>query len=346
MQMRSCVASATTTALLVLTAGPGRAEQNRPVGASHLSAGEVVTILALPAGSSPEGVALGPNGNIFVGSGFPAGGFIRSEILRIAPDGIVTPFATLDTAVSTDAPGLLGLAAAPAGLVYAALASLNPSTHGVWRVDRDGTRMVRVSGSEQIPFPNALVFGADGALYITDSTGAIWRTGRDGVAREWIRHALLAPADPNHPILPPVGANGIAFFPPDNLYVANTQRGLIARIVIGLDGTAGPLDVIAEDFPLLTIDGIAVNVLGDIHGVVAGFALLGTDPLIRVEPHTGTITATPTMPGSFDVPLSMAFAAGPWERTAVFVTNGALPIGVAGPGPGLVQAEVGVPGFR
>lgn len=334
-------------AVLIVTCGvDGAPEQARRVGGSHLVAGQVNTILALPAGSSPEGVALDRRGNIFVGSRPSESGATTSEILRIAPDGIVSIFATINVAANLDAPGLLGLALDARGNAYVALTSFNPSTHGVWQISRDGTTIVRIPGSEQIPFPNALVFGPRGDVYITDSAGgSVWRVGRDGIAHEWLRHALLAPVDPNDPVLPPVGANGIAFSPPDTLYVANTQRGLIARIVIEPDGTSRPLDVVAEDFALLTIDGIAVDVHGDIHGVVAGFALLGTHPLVRVEPHTGTIALTPTMAETFDVPLGVAFAAGPWDHRTVFVTNGALPLGVPGPGPGLVQAAVGVPGF-
>jgi DNA-binding beta-propeller fold protein YncE len=333
--------------VLILTGGlHSGPEQARQVGGSHLAAGQVETILALPAGSSPEGVALDSRGNIFVGQRPSPDGAATSEILRIIPDGTVSVFATLNVAAQPQAPGLLGLAVDPRGNVYAAVASFNPSTHGVWRISRDGTTIGRLRGSEQIQFPNALVFGPRSDLYITDSAGgSIWRVGRDGIAHEWVQHALLAPVDPNHPLLPPVGANGIAFSPPDRLYVANTQRGSIAQIIVEWDGSPGPLTIVAEGISLLTIDGIAVDVRGDIHAVVAGFAVLGTYPLVRVEPHTGTITPTPTMVEAFDVPVGIAFATGPWDHRTVFVTNGALPVGVPGPGPGLVQAAVRVPGF-
>ena len=323
----------------------GTAVEGGQMGGARLSAGQVETILTLPVGSSPEGVALDRHGNIFVGSRPSESGAATSDILRISPDGSVSVLATLAVAASPGTPGLLGLAIDGFGQIYAAVASFNASTHGVWRISPDGTMVVRLPGSAQIPFPNALAFGARSELYITDSAGgSIWRVAEDGIAREWTRHALLAPVNPNDPLIPPVGANGIAFSPPDTLYVANTQRGLIARVVIERDGSPGPLTTVATGVPLLTIDGIAVDVRGDIHGVVAGFALIGTHPLVRVEPHTGTITQTPTSVGAFDVPLGIAFATGPWDPLTVFVTNGALDIGVDGPGPGLVQAALDVPG--
>lgn len=337
----------TLTLLLGFTDGlRGAPGQPHRTGGSHVPVGDVDSVLALPEGSTPEGVAVDRRGNIFIGNRRTENGLMRSDILWIAPDGTVAVLATLDASGNPEAEGLLGLTADPAGNVYGALASFNPSTHGVWKVARRGAGVARLPGSERVPFPNDLTFDSRGNLYVTDSTGgAVWRLQPGGVAHEWVRHVLLAPADPNHPVLPPVGANGIAFSPPDALYVANTQRGVIVQIAIEPDGTPGPVAVVAESMSLLTIDGIALDVRGDIHGVVPGFALLGTDPLVRVEPRTGTVSPTLTVADAFDVPLSIAFAAGPWDHRTVFVTNGALPLGVPGPGPGLVQAAVGVQGF-
>lgn len=312
-------------------------------GCRRLPAGQIISLLSLPAGNSPEGIALDREGNVFVGNRRPEANGSVSEILRITPDGKAPgrPFVTLDAAVvDPRAQGVLGLAVDARGLIYAALVTFNPATHGVWWVSQDGSVKERLAGSEDMTFPNALIFDARGNLYVTDSaTGSVWRFGRDGVTRFWARDPLLAP-DPPFPGFPAVGANGVAFAPPDTLYVANTSRALIARIPIARDGTAGPPRVVAQDFnTLLAIDGIALDGHGDIHGAIAGFPALGAGPLVRVDPTTGAVAVTPTESEAFNGPLSLAFGRGRRDRESVFVTNGALFPG--GPGPGVIQAGVG-----
>ncbi len=287
------------------------------------------------AGDSLEGIAFDRAGNLYVGNRHTAGGIHVSELLHVARDGRRTLVATLDPAVAAAAPGVLGLVTDDPGNVYAALASFNPATHGVWRIDpRDGARE-RLAGSAGIRFPNALTFDPRGNLYVSDSTGAIWRFPRHGDAGIWIQDALLAPVNPQDPLLPPVGANGIVFLPPDRICVANTQRGLIAQITIGPDGAPGPLQVLAEDVALLTIDGIAADRRGTIYGVIPGSAVLGTNPLVAVEAATGAVRPIDVAPAVFDTPLSLAFGRGSWDHRTLFVTNGDLPIVPGGPGPGI-----------
>ena len=164
----------------------------------------------------------------------------------------------------------------------------------------------------------------------------------------WVAHELLEPL-PDDPFGFPVpGANGIAFYPPDILYVANTERGLIAMVRIQPDGSAGAVEAVTPHFAVPTVDGIAMDVHGDIHALLPGFALVGSSPLVRIDPGTGAVTPTVTEAvdvSMFDTPLSLASGRGPWGVTTVLVTNGDLPVVEGGPGPGVVQVEVGVPGF-
>jgi sugar lactone lactonase YvrE len=205
-----------------------------------------------------------------------------------------------------------------------------------------------VSGSEEIGFPNALTFDPRGNLYVTDSFGAIWRAPRGGPFSLFVEDPLLAPL-PSDPFGSPLpGANGIAFYPPNLLYVANTERGIIARVRIASDEQATSVEPVTAPFAVPTVDGIAMDVQGQIHAVLPGFIPLQTSPLVRIDPATGTVTATVVTlvdMSRFDTPLSLAFGSGPWDVRTVLVTNGDLPIVPGGPGPGVVQVDVGVSGF-
>lgn len=309
--------------------------------------GETEAILSFAPGNLPEGIAVHQAGNVFVGNRQVGGTVTINEILRITPDGSTAVFARLpDT--SADAEGLLGLAVDPVGHVYAALVSFD-GNHGIWRMSRDGTRTDLLPGSRDIVFPNALAFDRAGNLYATDSFGgAIWRARPGESFTRWAADALLEPL-PSDPFGSPLpGANGIAFFPPDTLYVANTERGLVARLRIEADGSAGTVAAVTPAFAVPTVDGIAVDVHGRVYGLLPGFALFEVSPLVSIDPGTGDVSAVVTDAAdisAFDTPLSLAFGNGRWGVKAVLVTNGDLPVVPGGPGPGVIRVEVGVVGF-
>jgi sugar lactone lactonase YvrE len=309
--------------------------------------GDTETILSFAPGNRPEGIAVHPAGDVFVGNRQVGGSVTINEILRLTPDGNTAVFAGLpDTSAAAE--GLLGLAVDPAGHVYGALVSFD-GNHGIWRVSRDGTRTDLLPGSSDIVFPNALAFDRAGNLYVTDSFGgAIWRARPGESFTRWVADGLLEPL-PSDPFGSPLpGANGIAFFPPDTLYVANTERGLVASVRIDPDGSAGPVAAVTPAFAVPTVDGIAVDVHGRVYGLLPGFALLQVSPLVSIDPGTGAVTAIVTDAAdtsAFDTPLSLAFGGGRWGVKAVLVTNGDLPVVPGGPGPGVVRVEVGVPGF-
>jgi sugar lactone lactonase YvrE len=304
-------------------------------------------VVSLPPANRPEGIALSRDGQLFVGNRVVGGATVINEILRVEPDGSMAVFATLP-ASDAGAEGLLGLTIDPAGHVFAALASFDEH-HGVWRIGPDGTPAERLRGSEHIGFPNGLTFDANGHLYVTDSfRGAIWRAARGEPFERWAERPLLTPL-PSDPLgVPLPGANGIAWFAPDVLYVANTERGLIARVRIAPDGTAGPAEAVTAPFAVPTVDGIAMDVRGRIHAVLPGFTLLQASPLVRVDPDTGEampLVVSPVDASRFDTPVSIAFGAGTWGLRNVFVTNSDLPIVPGGPGPGVVRIDVGTAGF-
>lgn len=326
-------------------AGPAYAStgQGLPAPVRHsLPPGQVKSVLALrPLIDLPEGIAIDHRGHIFVSNRRLENDTRVSEILEIALDRTVTVFATLDPAVVDEiGAGVLGLAFDSKGDLYAALASFNPRTHGVWRIRRRG-EAERLPGSRNMIQPNAITFDTRGNTYVTDSAdGTIWRFPGTGRGKLWIRHALLAP-DPNFGI----GANGITFVPPRDLFVANTDLGLIAKIKIKQDGNPGRPGVVASGIELLTVDGLVADARGHLHTVIAAAPAFGTASLVDVNPETGKIKSSTTHESRFDFPTSLVFGRGPRDHNSVYVVNSGLyPEGRPEAAPGVIRVGVGVPG--
>jgi len=338
----------------------------------------VDSVLKLPAGDHPEGVAVDRAGNVYLSNRRFAGAVRQAEILKVSSTGPATAVTRLPDTTDPQGNGVLGLVTDRAGNIYAALDSRDPSSRGVWRVRADGSTPERLPGSEHMSFPNALIFDPAGNLYATDShQGAIWRFPLPDpkTPAPWTQHEFLSPFTfdpfgiplPNGDVqsLPLPGANGIAFFPPNQLYVANTERGLVVQVPIESDGRAGKPRIVAgepvasdpelwlPDPRLWTMDGIAVDAEGQIYAVVPGCVVLSQvtglplAPLVRINPVNAEISGTAVPSNAFHVPLSLAFGRGANDRRSVYVTNAALFADLfPGAGPGLVRANLGVPGFE
>ena len=329
-------------AATVVTAGLG-AHQSL---AQQLPAGHAETVLSLPAGNQPEGIAFDADGTMYVGNRYINGaGLKAAEILRVDSDGTVALFAELLPAPAA-ASGLLGLAVDEGGDVFAANVTFNPASHGVYRISEGGGQIERLAGSEGMIFPNAIAFDDDGLMYVTDSiAGAIWRFDIDSGApgAPWAQHELLLPlaADPFGFPLP--GANGIAYDRPGSLYVANTEKGLVARVSINKNGSAGAVELVAASLLLATVDGIAMDARGDVYGVIPGFSVIGTFPLVRVDASAGIVAPVVTDPAEaskFDVPLSVTFGPAAADHKTAYVTNGDLPVAPGGPGPSVLRVGI------
>ena len=339
-------------AAVMFSTQPGANAQNR-----RLAPGQAETTLLLEEGNRPEGIAVSHDGQLFVGNRQFGETTVTNEILKVAPNGTYQVLATLpssmpDPAVDTQAQGLLGLVLDNVGNIYAALASGDPATRGVWRVSRPrrggGVEIERLQGSENITLPNAMTFDYDGNLYVSDSVGHIWRAPAGGGFSLWLSDPLLEPL-PDDPFgVPLIGVNGIAFNADQyNIYFANTERSIIGRVHVEDDGSPGTPELVTAPFAVPTADGIALDVHGDIHVVLPGFALFGTPPLVKVDAATGAVSATVVNPddvAKFDVPLSIAFGDDGLGAKTVFITNGDLPVVPGDHNPGVVHAGVGVPG--
>jgi sugar lactone lactonase YvrE len=306
-----------------------------PAGAVSASRHAETVLRFDPAqGQYPEGVAVDHRGNLYV-SLAP-----RGQIWKIELGEEPSLFASLVDPASLPLDlGALGLAVDPTGQVYAALASFDPTTHGVWRVSRDGSTRQRLPGSEAIQLPNALTFDERGTLYVTDSlAGAIWRIARDSVAELWMQDALLVGIPGLIPGGAPIGANGIAFWK-SALFVANTTTMQVLRVPVRADGSAGVPQIAhaftgTDDF----LDGIAVDARGDLYLLV-----IGQHMLVRLT-QAGEVTVLATADDGLDFPASVAIGTSHGTRHRLFVTNFAVfpSADPERPGPGVVAVEAEV----
>jgi sugar lactone lactonase YvrE len=287
----------------------------------------VVPVISLSPPQLPESIAIDSRGTMYL-SLFPLG-----EILKIAPDGTQSVFATFPSGSMS-----LGVRLDSAGNLYVAVAG-----SGVWRVPARGGTPVEIA---PVPgLPNGLVFDRQGNLYVSDSLGgAIYRIARDGSVALWSDSPLLAgttgpgPCGTAHPSGLPLGANGLAFDSHGDLLVANTTLGTIVRIPVNRDGSAGTAGVfVGPDCRLWGADGVAMDVRGNLY-----VAANAENDIVRVSPQGDLhVLASAAAGDPLSNPSDIAFGTGRGDRKQIFITNFAL---FTGTGAGVVKTGAGVPG--
>ena len=284
---------------------------------------ETVASFDAAKGELPEGLAITDKGVIYVGFA-PTG-----QIVTVGDDGGVSPVATLPNGQGF----MVGLAVDGRGRLFAALASFDDTTHGIWRVRSDGSAR-RVVPLPTDTFPNAIAFRGR-RMFVTDSFGgAVWRI-RHGHATIWAQDDVLL-GDTTTDL--PIGANGLAFFG-RYLYVSNTQKGRIVRIPVEAGGRAGSPVVLTEDDAIVGADGISFDVRGNLY-----VAVNEQEKLVRMGPSGGMQTLA-TRADGLDFPATPIFGERPPHRTDLYLTNFALDLD-RHPNPALLVLDVGVAGKR
>jgi sugar lactone lactonase YvrE len=314
MRLRGVVVSALAL-VLVVSGGPA------------LASVPIHTVVGFdPAGEFPEGLAIDKRGNLYASLVGPV-----DEIRVFRPGGqeaLVAHFAV---------PGFgpLGLALDPRGTLFVAVASFDPATEGVYRVNADGTS-TRLPGTGGIAFPNGLAFDKRGNLYATDSiNGAVWRIPRGGGAAELWAQSPLLEGNGAAGLGFPLGANGIAVRH-RQLIVTNTEGARLVRIPVEPDGSAGTPTIVVEGPELFGADGLAPSVHGNMY-----VAVNSQNTLLRVAPN-GSVTTLATAADGLENPASPAFGTGMGTRKSLFLTNFA--VFTATPHPAVLVAAVGEPG--
>lgn len=281
------------------------------------------------AGEFAEGIAVDKTGNIYVSMTF------LDQIHRIAPGGTRSVFARLDPGTAP-----AGLVATPSGDLFVAAGgfdlstgSTDPALRGVYRIGSDGS-MARLPGTGAMIFPNDVILDERGNLYATDTVdGAVWRIPRGGEAELWSADPAYV-GDGSFGFGIPIGANGVAVRGRE-LLVGNPERGLLLAVPILPDGTAGEVDIASSAPELLGVDGIAVDLMGNVYAATV------QNLLIRVGAD-GSVETLANADDGLNQPSTVAFGTTGGDQKTLFVLN--FSVFVPNPTPGILAVRIGVPG--
>mgnify|MGYP000579575991 CR=1 FL=1 len=277
-------------------------------------------------GELPEGVAVGPDGDIYVTL---AGTGELRHLDRHTYAG--ETLASFDTGFGF----LLGMAFNGPDL-YVALASFVESTSGVWRVYPDGskTRVIAFGGGE---FPNDLTFDQAGNMYVTESiSGSVYKIPAGTTSRElWIQDPLLVGDVTRSPVPFPIGANGIAYDDvTGSVLVANSQTPRVVEIE-DIGGYAGAVGIVAEGEHLRGADGISIDKNGDVV-VVSNYY----STIYRVDRASGVAEALADGSDGLVFPSTVAFGQHGPDKHSLFIANFGFGAGPSAP-VGLLKLEYG-----
>ncbi|MGA2977777.1 MAG: SMP-30/gluconolactonase/LRE family protein [Spirochaetia bacterium] len=260
----------------------------------------VQPVIAMP--GCFEGVAAAESGDIYTSDQVTCG------IFHVRPDETITLLADIyeKPNPNTDV-GTVGMAVSKNGDVWVIFLTWDPATHGVWRITPDGKAKLAVPLSPtEVIVPNGLVFDPEGNLYITEShAGSIWKASRDGSAKLWLQHEMLAPPEGHD-----YGANGIDYRD-GALYVANTDQGTVVRVPVNMDGSPGKPSILAKG--IIGADGLAFDKSGTLY-IVNAYA----SQLVRLT-TLGKIEVV--VDKGLDHPASIAFGKSPVGMVKAYITN-------------------------
>jgi sugar lactone lactonase YvrE len=280
--------------------------------------------------SDIEGIATGPDGTVYTASfGFNSNGALGGygQFFVFAPNGRLER----SFAVAGSSPHLIGM-------IYQNSHSVLVADLGagiVWQVDpQSGSSTVfmqapTITGS---PGLNALAIDKAGNVYVSDSfQGAIWKTGpAGGTPSAWYApfnsgqtNLLLPTANTGEVLIPPFGANGIAFNNEGTaLYAMNTAYHSIIKIPVNSDGTAGTATVFTTG--INAPDGVAVDASDNLWVVAnQGDEIVVVDPDGKVIAKRGDFNGL-APDGSIRGLLFPASPAFSPDGKTLYVTNLAL----------------------
>ena len=215
--MKSGLVVGVAVAAMVAVATPASAAQ-----------APVIVHFDLAKGQQPENIALEPDGSADLTF------TVAGQVARVRPNGHTEILATFPTGTRVS-----GIVHAPNGTLYVNAAGGGGAA--VWRI-RPGRAPERVVTLPPNGFPNGLALDGND-LYLTDSAAGTILKVTHGKAVEWLRAPVLAPTTPGG-----FGVNGIKVHQ-NAVWVSVSDKGLVLRIPIKRDGTAGTIETKAIGLP-------------------------------------------------------------------------------------------------
>ncbi|MFC6732813.1 SMP-30/gluconolactonase/LRE family protein [Haladaptatus sp. DYSN1] len=283
-------------------------------------------------GQFPENLAIDPRGTIYLGIA------TIGQLWKIAR-GSDTPEVLASFEVG-DQFGILGVNVNARGTVHLCLLTGvgegddSADTHGIWQVERDGTKSLYAALPTDT-FPNDLTPFRDGFLVSDTTAGAIWYV-TEGNATPWVVSDLLTGTG-DFDFGFPLGANGLVSCRDSAIYVVVTERDYLARIPVNRDGSAGTPEVYAQDPQLVGGDGITLDNRGNFY-----VAVIGQNTVVRVN-RDRSVDTLATAENGLDGPSDVAFGTTGGDQKSLFITNFAF-LTPENQKPGLAKLDVGVPG--
>lgn len=287
--MRRLLGAMAVVLALLGAAGPAWAEPG------------VELVAGLPLGNAAYGLAIGPDGLLYVAD---IGGR-RGEVLVFNVDG------QLEDRIGVPA-GPTGLVALR-GMVFDRDGNLYLADQGDGRPDNG--RIVRITARGRLTVfasgltaPTALAIDRSGVLYVANGLdGAVDWIGPDGTSATFVDDDRLRPS-----VRGGVGVSGLAFSPDQStLYMANFSTNRLFKLAVNSDGSAGRLSVLAEAAELRGSDlidgplGLAVDGRGNLL-----VACHRSDEVEVFSPRGRLLGRVPTGGGSvFSNPTALATTA-------------------------------------
>jgi sugar lactone lactonase YvrE len=209
------------------------------IGAAILAmalAAPAETAWVVPPGQGyPESLLVDPDGAITVSIVF------RGMILKHQADGSVITLGTIPDLQSGE-PGFVCIARGDDGRLYA---TASRKRGEVWRIDETGGAPTLIAALPEGAQPNGIAADGRGGLILGDNLGGLWWVDpASGSAARWLEHPELT----RHPGGRYPAANGVQRHGAA-IYVTNSDRAQVVRIMLGDAGQPGNVAVVASGVP-------------------------------------------------------------------------------------------------